>query len=793
MQKTKLKKSILAFISSRMVYNGYTLNAAMEWKEKAIDNFFHDHKTSFFNKIKAYKYGYLPNQMKTLKINNKNVNKYLSYKKYLYLYGANGKYNVWLSDAVTTYKVLNELNKNLLSIYYQLYLRDGNLKIIAIDKKLKNDEISFYDFIKKQKSLVLMYSDYKKKFSIKYTDKKFFLDGNEIEQDKLDSFIKKTAKKVNSLILAESVEPNESFKVYDKPAVIYLSIYNKDGLDPLIGELFAKVNNDDYIVDNITKQSNISKKDESENYSVEEHKKNKEKEQEDSKARIYFDEKTGRFKFCLVKRGKEVVKLSKVYKNEELINLVEKNFKNIKSIICDIFKKILQIEMAEVKLIISNNGIKIVSICNDPEYCNASYFNEDYSEFLTYKYHTKRKLYSDFGFKFKIFTKKVRLKFAKLFADIFYPKGLVPYLSFRWLKNVKDDFFENKNVPVKTKLWAYRHGFLSYRLDQYGITKDNYKEFISDFEYRWLRHINNYYKVWFEDKITIKHIASEYNHLFPKYYYYIGLRQGENKIIPMMDCPRGYKNTYKDIFNLIKKEGDIALKRDNGSHGEGFYRVSYKNNKLYLNLNEATEQDIINILSDKNNEYLVTEYIKQSDFINKIYAGSVNTMRVIVFKADGKTPEVGNVYMRFGSSKTGTVDNIGAGGINVTIDEETGVFHDALIITDDLKIAPCKEHPDTHVPIEGSIPNWEKILNDIKEISSFFEQIEYFGFDVSITDNGIKFPEINRYPDYMKIDKLKPRSMKYLLYKIEQKKKIYGYDKHMPHKLFKFIDRREKR
>ena len=84
-------------------------------------------------------------------------------------------------------------------------------------------------------------------------------------------------------------------------------------------------------------------------------------------------------------------------------------------------------------------------------------------------------------------------------------------------------------------------------------------------------------------------------------------------------------------------------------------------------------------------------------------------------------------------------------------------------------------------------------IKDIIEIANSLEQIEYFGFDVAITKDGMKFPEINRYPDYMKIGKLKPHSIKYLLEKVEQKKKRYGYDKKMPHKIFKFIDRRESR
>ena len=220
--------------------------------------------------------------------------------------------------------------------------------------------------------------------------------------------------------------------------------------------------------------------------------------------------------------------------------------------------------------------------------------------------------------------------------------------------------------------------------------------------------------------------------------------------------------------------------------------MSYKNNKLYLNLEETTEKEVIEILSDSTNEYLITEYIKQHDVLNKIYDGAVNTIRIIVFKKDGKNPTIGNAYMRFGSKKTGTVDNIGAGGIFVSLDEETGYFHDALIITDDRKIVPCKKHPDTNLPIEGYIPNWDKILKEILEIAEHLEQIEYFGFDIAVTEDGIKFPEINRYPDYMKIGKLKQHSIDYLLEKLECKKKLYGYNKKRPFKLFRLIDRRNK-
>ncbi|MGM9879555.1 MAG: sugar-transfer associated ATP-grasp domain-containing protein [Bacilli bacterium] len=786
---SKIKRRLLALISSRMIYNGYVVRAAIKWKSEVIEDFFKNNGSSILFKLKSYYYGYLPNQVKTLNITKYNRKENISYKQYLYLYGVNGKYNKWLADIVTTDKILKNYRKNLVEVYYQLYLRDGKVKIVSLRENLKDDKESFYELIKSKKSVILMSSDYTSKDLLEYKNNKFFMNGKESSIEKIDNYIKRNAKNVTSLVLREKVKPNKSLLLNGKEAKLFLKVYNKNGLEPLIGEIYAEVNGK-YIIDNefnveATNDEQVLENDDDQNHKSINLDKNK-------KSRIYFNASDGKFKICTTKNGKKITKSEKMPNNDKLIALVEKNFDKINELIKSIFKTIPQIEMAGVELTITDKEIKIINIFNNPEYCTAVPFDKDFNNFLIYKYNHKRDLYKNTKFKLKIFKKKVWLKLCKLFAKTCYPKGLVPYISFRWLRDMKDDFIENKNIPIRTKLWAYRHGFLSYRLAQYNITKDNYKNFISDFEYKWLRHINNYYKIWFEDKITIKYIASDYNKFFPKYYYYISLKQGENQIIPMMDCPRGYGNTYDDIINLVKKEKDIALKRDKGSHGEGFYRLSYKDNKLYLNLKEATREDVIDILSDKTNEYLVTEYIKQHDVLNKIYDGSVNTIRIIVFKKDGKTPIIGNAYMRFGSKKTGTVDNIGAGGIFVSLDEETGFFHDALIITDDLKIVPCKEHPDTHLPIEGYIPNWDKVVKDILEIAESLKQIEYFGFDIAITEDGMKFPEINRYPDYMKIGRLKPHSIEYLLGKVEEKKKKYGYDKRMPHKLFKFIDRREK-
>ena len=435
-----------------------------------------------------------------------------------------------------------------------------------------------------------------------------------------------------------------------------------------------------------------------------------------------------------------------------------------------------QLEFFGAEVVISPEGFCITRMVNHPEYPACKPFSKETSAYLARKVEQKKEAFAKSGTRISRGFKKVKLKVRAAFAKAFYPEGLVPYLSIRWIQDVWKDFTTNKETTLKQKLWAYRHGFLSYRLIQYGITGENYGEYISDFEYKWLRHINPKYRKWMEDKITVKYVCSEFNRFFPEYYYHIICKNGNNKVISMMDLPEGYTNEFEDIFKLVQEKGVLALKPDEGSHGDGFYKFTYEDGKYQLNYKDATKQQVLDILEDINNQYLVTEYINMCDELKRVYDGSVNTVRMIVFKKDGKNPQVGNAYVRFGSRKTGAVDNVGAGGMTATIDVETGRFHDAKIVMSN-SIEDCPIHPDTGVPIEGYLPHWEQVKEDVLAVTRSIKQLEWFGVDLAVTNDGIKFPEINRFPDYPAVEKYTKPTREYLLMKLAGKKKMFGYDK----------------
>ena len=99
------------------------------------------------------------------------------------------------------------------------------------------------------------------------------------------------------------------------------------------------------------------------------------------------------------------------------------------------------------------------------------------------------------------------------------------------------------------------------------------------------------------------------------------------------------------------------------------------------------------------------------------------------------------------------------------------------IVVIDGEITDCPIHPDTGVPIDGYLPHWEQVKQDVLDVTRSIKQLEWFGVDLAVTNEGIKFPEINRFPDYPAVEKYTKPVREYLLYKLAGKKRMYGYDK----------------
>ncbi|MGN1414879.1 MAG: sugar-transfer associated ATP-grasp domain-containing protein [Anaerovoracaceae bacterium] len=732
-----LKKFVVNALALGPTSRGFTGGEARRWVREVYRHYTRDYGYSMKETRWAIKHGFMPEQVAQLGINEENVKDYISAKDYAYLRPLNGTYSKWITDKVTVHTVFKPFRSCMPAIYYQISKRYDEVMIIPLyDDKAGDTFEDVLALIREKGEVTIAPANGISASTIAYRDGSFLFDEEKMTEQKL---IERMSEYRSTIVIKEKIRTGANVD----HGVLNLIVFNEEGDNPVIGDGFFLY--DEYELKPLkslaqARADSLEEEDVDDNEKVREH-----------RAKT-VDVKNGTCGGNPVPYWEDIVKT-----------------------LHDLCIFVPQLEFFGAEIVINEDGFKIMRMINHPEYPTCQPFSKETSQYLEHKVQQKKEAYAKEGTRIQRGWKKIKLKVRHRFARTFYPKGLVPYLSIKWIGQVWQDFRTNKDATFKEKMWAYRHGFLSYRIPQYGITEENYSEYISDFEYKWLRHINPKYRKWMEDKITVKYVCSEFNNCFPEYYYHIICKNGNNKVISMMDLPEGYTNTFDEIFRLVEEKGVLALKPDEGSHGDGFYKFTCENGKYQLNYEDVTRQQVLDILEDINNQYLVTEYINMHPVLKRVYDGSVNTVRMLVFKKDGKTPQVGNAYVRFGSKKTGAVDNVGAGGMTAHIDVETGRFYDAKIVMDG-SIEDCPIHPDTGVPIEGYLPNWEQVKAQVLEVAASIKQLEFFGFDLAITEEGIKFPEINRFPDYPAVEKYTEKTRDYLLYKLEGKKRLYGYD-----------------
>ncbi|MCI8610166.1 MAG: hypothetical protein HFE73_11020 [Firmicutes bacterium] len=740
-----LKKMVVNILALGPTSRGFTGGEARRWVREVYRHKTRDYGFSRKETSWALKHGFMPEQVQKLGINEENFKEYISAKEYAFLRPLNGGYSKWITDKVTVYTMFKPFRENMPQLYYQISKRYKEVQIIPLYDHQAGDRFQDILALIREKGVVTVApANGISASAISYREGRFFFDEEEMSESDL---IARLSEYRSTIVIAEKVSPGQNVD----GNMLRLIVFNELGDNPVIG--------DGYFIYGKYESKPLKSLAQAMADSLEEDDVDEEEKYQDTVRETPIDVKTGTWD------GKTIPFWSEI---------TEK--------IGEICRFVPQLEFFGVDIIINEEGFKIVKMLNNPAYPTCQPFSRETSRYLAGKVAQKKAAYASRKVRSRRRWKKIKQRIRKRFARTFYPKGLVPYLSTKWLGMVWQDFKTNKEASFKEKMWAYRHGFLSYRIAQYGITEENYGEYISDFEYKWLRHINPKYRKWMEDKITVKYICSDFNSCFPEYYYHIICKNGNNKVISMMDLPEGYTNTFDEIFRLVEEKGVLALKPDEGSHGDGFYKFTCENGKYQLNYEDVTRQQVLDILEDIDNQYLVTEYINMHPELKRIYDGAVNTVRMLVFKRDGKTPEIANAYVRFGSKKTGAVDNVGAGGMTAHIDVETGRFYDAKIVMDGA-IEDCPIHPDTGVPIEGYLPNWEQVKKQVLEVAASIRQLEFFGFDLAITEDGIKFPEINRFPDYPAVEKYAPSIRAYLLYKLEGKKQVYGYDVEPNHTL----------
>ena len=312
------------------------------------------------------------------------------------------------------------------------------------------------------------------------------------------------------------------------------------------------------------------------------------------------------------------------------------------------------------------------------------------------------------------------------------------------------------------KKWALTKGFYPGRIKLYGLTEENYSQYLSDWCYFMLHPLNHHFRMWVNDKLTLKYILNSEicRETMPRYFLYV---ENDGTYTYLMDAPEDIPTDGDFIRHLLKKEGCLAIKPNSGtSGGAGFVKLELKADGLYENNKPINDDRFDEIVSNLNN-YIVTEYVRQHGALARIWGQSECTLRVVMAKEPRKNPAHAAQwtctvsYARFGTAMSGGASNLSSGGIGVGFDFETGKFSDFSIrykkYCPDGKTTLYK-HPDSGVVWKDeSLPNWDLVKKTILTVCDYISSLSYLGFDVIITENGLKFCEINTPPacDYEQV------------------------------------------
>ena len=345
----------------------------------------------------------------------------------------------------------------------------------------------------------------------------------------------------------------------------------------------------------------------------------------------------------------------------------------------------------------------------------------------------------------------------KLLARYFHKKGIDNKRSLLLAKMFIQDWSVS-NESLSKKIWALLKGFRPTRIQQYGLTSENYKYYLSDVDYFRIHPINNHFAFWVNDKITLRYmlpnsikIGDQEMSLMPEYYLYI---ENDGHFSYLLNAPEDITKDINFLYNLLLQKNVLAMKPSNGDGGAGFVKLSLIDNNIYWNEEIITQQQLTERLSILHG-YIVTEYVYQHQQLKKVWPTSENTLRIVAIKNiedkyDGGKIDVISSYVRFGAKVSKGVCNMAAGGLNLAFDFKTGKYgdfmnrHKRFCEDDNIRFTA---HPDTNESLVGqSLPHIEKVQAAVYALCNHLSSLEYFGIDIIVGDNDVKVLEVNTLP-----------------------------------------------
>ena len=328
--------------------------------------------------------------------------------------------------------------------------------------------------------------------------------------------------------------------------------------------------------------------------------------------------------------------------------------------------------------------------------------------------------------------------------DQLVEKGMQKKIAKLFIKKCKieEDIYKGDEV---TREWAMTKGFFPSRVDLYGLTDENYKNYMPDYVDFRLHPYNNHFVIWINDKLSLKYtLGRDFADIMPEYYLYV---ENNGDYTYLQDTPASIAKDENFILNLLKAKKVLIIKPNSSkSGGEGVMKVEWAGNRIRINNKEEISVEAFQERIKNLGNNIVTEYVHQHSDLSRIWPDSECTLRIIMVRLPkGNIYEKANwkcivSYARFGTSLSGGASNVSSGGIGIGFDFETGRYNPFAVryrqFCPDGKWK-LYEHPDTHVVWQNEkLPNWDYVRDTLYKVCDHYSSLSHLGFDVIITEKG---------------------------------------------------------
>jgi hypothetical protein len=321
------------------------------------------------------------------------------------------------------------------------------------------------------------------------------------------------------------------------------------------------------------------------------------------------------------------------------------------------------------------------------------------------------------------------------------------YRKRRYWKWLIRDESRNPFHPGWGERWrAWRAGFLSRNYRWFGLDGRDASEYLTD-RARYLRttSLNEPYASVLDDKLLFHEVFRRHEGLMPETYAL--LRRG--RVLPM--SARERVGSLDDVLRLFAARGRLVLKGTSGGGGAGVavLRRAEPGGGAILDGAPIDEESLRRRLSALR-EHLVMEYVDSAAYSRAIFHGSSNTVRILtVWEEDTGQAFAPYAIHRFGTSRSRGVDNFARGGVAAWIDAESGAMGPVIGIGGDGRPTYSPVHPETGARVEGVVvPRWAEAVERILALAREHPYLPYVGWDLVITDDGIRVFEGNSFTGY---------------------------------------------